>query len=142
MISDQKLIDKARDAASDYRSIYGEYPSAIGIDHRRLSEIQVTHLNFPVIPELASIFTMDITCPAPALHMVRVQFLPYAGGLPDEVYMPRHGRAKDDMVTKGVRGAMIARWARMIESRRERQRQAQLYSSTQYHREFYGAFIG
>lgn len=123
MLTDQQLVDKARNAIEHYQRVYGRYPLIVGIDAQRLKRMQTTQIAFPELKrELPSVFWHEgfdpLDMPMPEVHMEIVGFVPYAGGKPDEVYMSHTTHRK------GVSGAAIARLLRIVEMRRKRAEEA------------------
>lgn len=138
MITNQQLVDKAHSAIENYRRIYRRFPVAVGIDHRRLAEMQITSIAFPILND---------SLPIPFLPVVGTKISP------DEVYV--RGSADSP---KAVSGAAIARLCNLIKIRRERTLYAPLHlrlesskssdeieqdlgTGLQFKQEFYGIFI-
>jgi hypothetical protein len=92
MITREDLMNKARDAAINYRCVYGIYPKKIGIDRRRLSQMQASALHFPgdcVPVDPASFFTISMyDHPVLMPDLVRIPFAEVENGSLDEVYLP------------------------------------------------------
>lgn len=117
MLTNQQLVDKARNAIALYRRIYDKYPQIVGIDGQRLSEMQTTQIAFPELTGPLPPFYVDdgrdpLDISLPSIRIEIVHFHPCQGGLPDEVYLPH---PKHDC--RVVSGAGLQRMQRMRTSR-------------------------
>lgn len=141
MSTDQELCNKAQSAALDYERLYGRYPEKIGIERRRIAQMHTRSLCFPGMREPVSNYTITdlLAYVPPTTILVEVPFVPVVGKQvsPDEVYVPRLRKGKEQLVS----GALLSRLARIVKRARE-ERIAYERMQWLYSQEYYGAFLG
>ena len=128
MTTERDILNKVHALAKAYYNIYGHYPPYIGIDWNQLCSMKIRSMEFPVlngsIPEMMiaeNTNPIDLIMPTFSIH--RMEFVPFTGGVFNEVYVPRpHEKTRAFRDRRGVRGSAIFRLASMITRRKYRQR--------------------
>jgi hypothetical protein len=106
------LFNKASKAAYDYKSVYGKFPSKIGIHTHQLGLLPLT-IRFPLLPQI-NVFD-EAAMEDIGSHIIEIHettFEPVIGSdiHMDEVYLPIPGD-----IDKCVSGTFVARMAKEFE---------------------------